>query len=180
LCPVFRHRPFGYLLQETHRNAVEAPFRRLGTQALSLDVPPQRHHALRRDVDVRIRLFSNMSASAGSPTIGGRRTSAVSNTLMTPGCRSVRSFFRAFLARGRADRLAETSKEKMLQFEPSSCGAKGQPGPRKHSDRNSVTRGAILVGCRCTRSRWKGRGRPCRRRCRGTAGPWPSPRRQPT
>ena len=41
---------------------------------------------------------------------------------MTPGCRRVRSFLRAFLASGRRDLLllAVMSKEKMLQLEPSS------------------------------------------------------------
>jgi len=48
-------------------------------------------------------------------------TSTVSNTFITPGCRIVRSFFSAFRARGRADRFVMMSKEKMLQFEPSSC-----------------------------------------------------------
>lgn len=49
-----------------------------------------------------------------------RPTSTVSKTLMTPGCRSVRSFLRAFLASGRAARFAVMSKENMLQLEPSS------------------------------------------------------------
>lgn len=35
----------------------------------------------------------------------------------------VRSFFSAFFASGSRDLLAVMSKEKMLQFEPSSCGA---------------------------------------------------------
>ena len=48
------------------------------------------------------------------------RTSTVSRTLITPGCRSVRSFLRAFFARGRRDRLAVISNEKMLQLDPSS------------------------------------------------------------
>lgn len=47
-------------------------------------------------------------------------TSTVSNTFITPGCRIVRSFFSAFLARGRRPLLAVISKEKMLQFDPSS------------------------------------------------------------
>jgi hypothetical protein len=40
---------------------------------------------------------------------------------MTPGCRRVRSFFSAFLARGREDLLAAMSKENILQLLPSSC-----------------------------------------------------------
>lgn len=52
--------------------------------------------------------------------VGGECTSTASRTLITPGCRSVRSFFRAFLARGSWDRFAVMSKEKMLQLEPSS------------------------------------------------------------
>lgn len=51
---------------------------------------------------------------------------------MTPGCRSVRSFLRAFLARGSADRLAGMSKEKMLQSEPSSCARSfSKPGSER-------------------------------------------------
>lgn len=40
---------------------------------------------------------------------------------MTPGCRRVLIFLRAFLARGSRDLLAAMSKEKTLQLEPSSC-----------------------------------------------------------
>jgi len=40
---------------------------------------------------------------------------------MTPGCRNVRSFLTAFLAIGKRALFAVTSKEKILQFEPSSC-----------------------------------------------------------
>jgi hypothetical protein len=47
-------------------------------------------------------------------------TSTVSSTLITPGCRNVRSFFTAFLAIGRRDLFAVTSKENILQFDPSS------------------------------------------------------------
>lgn len=39
---------------------------------------------------------------------------------MTPGCRNVRSFLRAFRASGRRTLSAVTSKEKMLQADPSS------------------------------------------------------------
>ena len=46
--------------------------------------------------------------------------STVSRTLITPGCRNVRSFLTAFRASGRRDLLAVTSKEKILQFDPSS------------------------------------------------------------
>lgn len=61
----------------------------------------------------------------GQYAIGGTEssivgTSTVSSTLITPGCRKVRSFLRAFLARGSRDLLAVISKENMLQFEPSS------------------------------------------------------------
>src|SRR5215469_1103930 len=49
-------------------------------------------------------------------------TSTVSSALITPGCRNVRSFLTAFLAIGRRDLFAVTSKENMLQFDPSSCG----------------------------------------------------------
>lgn len=48
-------------------------------------------------------------------------TSTVSKTLITPGCRRVRSLRRAFRARGRRDLFAVMSKEKTLHFEPSSC-----------------------------------------------------------
>lgn len=51
---------------------------------------------------------------------GHECTSTVSSTLITPGCRKVRSFFRAFFARGNRARLAVMSKENMLQFDPSS------------------------------------------------------------
>jgi hypothetical protein len=50
-----------------------------------------------------------------------RPTSAVSRTLITPGWRKVRSFFRAFRARGSRDLLAPISKENILQLDPSSC-----------------------------------------------------------
>jgi hypothetical protein len=49
-----------------------------------------------------------------------KHTSMVSITLIMPGCRSVLSFFTAFLARGRRDLFALMSMEKILQFEPSS------------------------------------------------------------
>ena len=39
---------------------------------------------------------------------------------MTPGWRKVRSFLTAFLAIGRRDLFAGTSKENILQFDPSS------------------------------------------------------------
>lgn len=39
---------------------------------------------------------------------------------MTPGWRNVRNFFKAFFANGRRALLAATSKEKMLQLDPSS------------------------------------------------------------
>lgn len=58
-------------------------------------------------------------AQTGSSGRRGR-TSTVSKTLMTPGCRSVRSFFKEFLASGSRALLAGISKEKMLQLEPSS------------------------------------------------------------
>jgi hypothetical protein len=47
-------------------------------------------------------------------------TSTVSRTLMTPGCRSVRSFRSAFFASGSRLLFAALSKAKMLQFDPSS------------------------------------------------------------
>lgn len=47
-------------------------------------------------------------------------TSTVSSTLITPGCRNVRSFLTAFLAKGNRDLFAVTSKENILQLEPSS------------------------------------------------------------
>lgn len=47
----------------------------------------------------------------------------MSKTLITPGWRNVRSFFSAFFASGSRDLFAVMSKEKMLQFDPSSCGA---------------------------------------------------------
>ena len=50
----------------------------------------------------------------------GFRTSTVSSTLITPGCRNVRSFLSAFRARGRRALLAFMSNENILQFEPSS------------------------------------------------------------
>lgn len=48
-------------------------------------------------------------------------TSTVSSTLTMPGCLRVLNFLRAFFARGRCDRCAATSKEKILHLEPSSC-----------------------------------------------------------
>lgn len=50
-------------------------------------------------------------------------TSTVSKTLITPGWRNVRSFFSAFFASGSRDLFAVMSKEKILQSDPSSCGA---------------------------------------------------------
>jgi hypothetical protein len=47
-------------------------------------------------------------------------TSIVSNTLTTPGWRNVLSFLSAFFAKGRRERFALMSKEKMLHFELSS------------------------------------------------------------
>lgn len=61
-----------------------------------------------------------MSIRLESEAVPGSHTSTVSSTLMTPGCRSVLSFFKAFLARGRRDLLAAMSNVKMLQSEPSS------------------------------------------------------------
>ena len=46
--------------------------------------------------------------------------STLSKTLITPGCRKVRSFLTAFRASVRRDLFAITSKEKILQLEPSS------------------------------------------------------------
>jgi hypothetical protein len=63
-------------------------------------------------------LVSDVERSGGKAL----RTSTVSNTLTTPGCLRVRSFLTAFLASGRRDLLAMTSKEKILQCEPSSYG----------------------------------------------------------
>ncbi len=41
----------------TYCDAIEAPFQRLGTQALPLDVPSQGNYPFRSDVDVGISLY---------------------------------------------------------------------------------------------------------------------------
>ena len=51
----------------------------------------------------------------------------MSSTFIIPGCRSVRNLRSAFLAKGRRDRFALISKEKMLHFELSSCMALASP-----------------------------------------------------
>src|SRR5438045_2775617 len=96
-------------------------------------MPLQRHHSFSRDINVGVglcfifrRFELILARDAGQRVLFkcfhllAKRTSTVSSTLITPGWRSVRSFFTAFLARGSLARLAVTSKEKMLQFEPSS------------------------------------------------------------
>ena len=90
---------------------------------------------------------------------------------MTPGCRSVRSFLRAFLARGSADRLVEMSKEKMLQSEPSSYSRNVSKTIFAACRAQVVVVDEDLrVVCRCKVSRWRGRGRLCRQMYRETAG----------
>ncbi len=96
-------------------------------------MPPQGHESLGGNVDVRVGLGNVESARGhlrdGATSVGSSgRTSTVSSTLTTPGCRSVRSFFSAFLARGSRALLAATSNENMLQFEPSSCGQRQPDG----------------------------------------------------
>ena len=66
---------------------------------------------------VSVYSMINIKFSASSPA---NRTSTVSSTFITPGWRSVRSFLSAFLAIGKRDLFAVTSKENMLQFDPSS------------------------------------------------------------
>jgi hypothetical protein len=68
-------------------------------------------------------------------------TSTVSNTLITPGCRSVLNLRSAFFARGRCDLFAFMSKLNMLHLEPSSCKQSQQ------MLRSAVCR-FILASCR--------------------------------
>lgn len=105
-------------------------------------------------------------------------TSTVSSTLTTPGCRIVRSFFNAFLARGSRDLFAVMSNAKMLQLEPSSCVhllSKAQQA--------GVWQGryeALPCGCHCARTRWTGPHPPCRPRYKGRVVPWQWQMQQPT
>jgi hypothetical protein len=83
-------------------------------------MPSQRNQPLCRNINVAFCLIHcHYIALHGSPSTF--YTSTVSSTLITPGCRNVRSFFTAFLAIGRRDLFAVTSKENILQFDPSSC-----------------------------------------------------------
>lgn len=84
-------------------------------------MPSQRHKAFCGDIDIRLGLDPVPSASWSTRLAALSITSTVSSTLITPGCRKVRSFLRAFFARGKRARLAVMSKEKMLQLDPSSC-----------------------------------------------------------
>lgn len=75
------------------------------------------------------------------------RTSTASSIFITPGCRSVRSFLRAFLASGNRDLvLGLISKEKMLQLEPSSFWRKGKLESARHSRQ---TKGATYSYTSC-------------------------------
>lgn len=80
----------------------------------------------------------------------------------------MRSFFSAFFASGSRDLLAVMSKEKMLQFEPSSCGA--------CQDLVRLAKGlstwCIHAWCHCAGSIWTGRHRRRRRKSMGTQDPW--------
>jgi hypothetical protein len=86
-------------------------------------MPSQRDNALGRNVDICFCLWCSVRTVQALRDSEGRLTSTVSSSLTTPGYRSVRSFLRAFLARGSRALLAVMSKEKILQLEPSSCNA---------------------------------------------------------
>ena len=94
-----------------HGNVEKPPFDGLDTEALPPDMPCQRCHSFGSDVDISLALESLVSKQPVDAR--QRHTSTVSNTLMTPGWRKVRSFRSAFRARGRAERFAVISKEKM-------------------------------------------------------------------
>lgn len=130
----------------SYRDSVYAPLQRLGTQALSFDMPSQRHQTLGRNVYVCVGLPLEASVAIRVAWAVSSSTSTVSSTLITPGCRSVRSFLRAFLARGRRERLVVMSKEKMLQFDPSSWDgyqlSAGVTGGKRHT----YTPGAVVQG----------------------------------
>lgn len=96
--------------------------------------------------------------------------------MITPGWRKVRSFLRAFFARGSRDLFAVMSKEKMLQFEPSSCGA-CQVLVRLAQGLSTL---CIHVWCHCAGSIWTGRHRQRRRTNMGMQGPWRSQMRRRT
>ena len=102
----------------TYSYTVQAPFGRLFGDALAFHMPCQRRDTLGDDVYVVFRLYSNKFWNG--PTIILQRTSIVSSTLMTPGCRKVLNFRRAFFARGCRPLLLTLSKVKTLQGFPSS------------------------------------------------------------
>lgn len=104
----------------TYSNGMEAPFRGLLAHTLALDCPAQRRDPLGDDIDCGVRLPAISVVVLDHVLLLIMHTSIVSNTLMTPGCRSVLNFRTAFLAKGIADRFEAISKENMLHGEPSS------------------------------------------------------------
>lgn len=164
------------MLVSPYRNTVYAPFQGLRAETLPLNVPPQRYKTFGRDVDVCVGLDTMDQPCVASKQAVPRYTSTVSKTLMTPGCRSVRSFFRAFFARGSWYLLAVMSKEKMLQFEPSSC--EPLSAPLLFGLSAGGTPVCVPASCHCAGSRSTGRRRRCRRRSTGRQGPWRSQMRR--
>lgn len=157
-------------LVRPYRNTIYSPFQRLGAEALPLYVPSQRHETFSRDIDIGIGLGTVISYGSPLVEVVAKDTSTVSNTLMTPGCRSVRSFFSAFFARDSCDLWAVMSKENMLQFDPSSCGP-SQSIVRLPRERNMYVR-CVLSSCRCRGSRSTGQHRRCLRKNMGRQDPW--------
>lgn len=83
-----------------------------------------------------------------------------------PGCRSVFSFRTAFLASGSRERLALTSKEKMLHFELSSWARVSL------NISKLVIEYTLLFECHYAASIWTDRCLPCRQRSMGRLVLW--------
>jgi hypothetical protein len=103
-----------------YSNIVQSPFDALLGDSLSLSLPAERSYTFSCNVDVRVCLAWRSISASRSRRGYDMTTSTVSRTFITPGCRRVRNLRRAFLASGRRDLFAVTSKEKMLQRELSS------------------------------------------------------------
>jgi hypothetical protein len=119
----------------SYRHAVESPFDRLWRKTLSSHMPREWCQTFSCNVDIGIRLTALVWLHGRSPT------STVSKTLITPGCRRVRSFRSAFFASCNLDFPALTSKEKTLHFEPSSLSRLAK---RRESGRDTDPLRAVM------------------------------------
>ena len=141
-----RHEKYKHSNNETYCHCVQSPLGGFLAQAPPLDVPGQRNHSFRHNVEIGLGLY-RVSPCISRSMLRPPITSIVSNTLITPGCLSVRDLRTAFLANGRRDLFAAISKVKMLQGDPSSYMSL-----RVSSD---FHRCAATQGSECGRRGWR-------------------------